>query len=300
MRVIDSHTEGEPTRLILDGGPALGAGPLGRAAPRLRRATSTRSAPSRSTSRAASTRWSARCFASRGDRKLRRRADLLQQCRLSRHVRPCDDRRGGHARPSGPPRASARIASKRRSGSSASSCTTATRRRSTMSRAIAASQSASRVDVEGLGRVDRRRRLGRQLVLPDRGRALRARSCDNIAALTQAAQRDQAGAWRRGRHRRATARRSTMSNSSVRRARPAPTAAISCSAPAAPTTARPAAPAPAPSSPALPPTASSRRAHAGCRKASSAGVSRRATGRAPKAGSFRALVAGRSSALRPR
>lgn len=28
MRVIDSHTEGEPTRLIIDGGPALGDGPL--------------------------------------------------------------------------------------------------------------------------------------------------------------------------------------------------------------------------------------------------------------------------------
>ena len=28
MRVIDSHTEGEPTRVILDGGPPLGDGPL--------------------------------------------------------------------------------------------------------------------------------------------------------------------------------------------------------------------------------------------------------------------------------
>jgi 4-hydroxyproline epimerase len=28
MRVIDSHTEGEPTRLIVEGGPDLGAGPL--------------------------------------------------------------------------------------------------------------------------------------------------------------------------------------------------------------------------------------------------------------------------------
>ena len=28
MRVVDSHTEGEPTRLILDGGPSLGRGPL--------------------------------------------------------------------------------------------------------------------------------------------------------------------------------------------------------------------------------------------------------------------------------
>lgn len=28
MRVIDSHTEGEPTRLVIDGGPPLGEGPL--------------------------------------------------------------------------------------------------------------------------------------------------------------------------------------------------------------------------------------------------------------------------------
>ncbi len=28
MRVIDSHTEGEPTRLIVEGGPDLGGGPL--------------------------------------------------------------------------------------------------------------------------------------------------------------------------------------------------------------------------------------------------------------------------------
>jgi 4-hydroxyproline epimerase len=28
MRVVDSHTEGEPTRLIIDGGPPLGRGPL--------------------------------------------------------------------------------------------------------------------------------------------------------------------------------------------------------------------------------------------------------------------------------
>jgi 4-hydroxyproline epimerase len=28
MRVIDSHTEGEPTRVVVDGGPSLGDGPL--------------------------------------------------------------------------------------------------------------------------------------------------------------------------------------------------------------------------------------------------------------------------------
>ncbi|MCA9014789.1 MAG: proline racemase family protein, partial [Planctomycetaceae bacterium] len=28
MRIIDSHTEGEPTRVIIDGGPDLGSGSL--------------------------------------------------------------------------------------------------------------------------------------------------------------------------------------------------------------------------------------------------------------------------------
>ena len=28
MRVVDSHTEGEPTRVIVSGGPDLGTGPL--------------------------------------------------------------------------------------------------------------------------------------------------------------------------------------------------------------------------------------------------------------------------------
>ena len=37
MRVIDSHTEGEPTRMIIEGGPALGGGPLSE---RLRRFSS--------------------------------------------------------------------------------------------------------------------------------------------------------------------------------------------------------------------------------------------------------------------
>lgn len=35
MHVIDSHTEGEPTRVILDGGPDLGSGPLAKRAERL-------------------------------------------------------------------------------------------------------------------------------------------------------------------------------------------------------------------------------------------------------------------------
>src|ERR1700723_1645883 len=36
IRVIDSHTGGEPTRLVLEGGPDLGDGPLAQRAPRFR------------------------------------------------------------------------------------------------------------------------------------------------------------------------------------------------------------------------------------------------------------------------
>ncbi|MEI6466259.1 MAG: proline racemase family protein, partial [Verrucomicrobiota bacterium] len=36
IRVLDSHTGGEPTRLVLDGGPDLGTGPLAERAARFR------------------------------------------------------------------------------------------------------------------------------------------------------------------------------------------------------------------------------------------------------------------------
>src|SRR5215475_6826413 len=37
VRVIDSHTGGEPTRLVVSGGPALGSGPLSRRLEHFRR-----------------------------------------------------------------------------------------------------------------------------------------------------------------------------------------------------------------------------------------------------------------------
>ena len=36
IRVLDSHTGGEPTRLVLEGGPDLGSGPLEERAARFR------------------------------------------------------------------------------------------------------------------------------------------------------------------------------------------------------------------------------------------------------------------------
>jgi proline racemase len=47
LRVIDSHTGGEPTRVVIEGGPDLGAGTMAVQAENL----------------AVTRRWSARCFA---------------------------------------------------------------------------------------------------------------------------------------------------------------------------------------------------------------------------------------------
>ena len=119
MRVIDSHTEGEPTRLIVEGGPDLGRGPLAE-----RR----------------------RLFAERHDGFRRfalnepRGFDAMVGALLCEPADPdcaagliffnnagylgmcghAHDRRGGDARAYGPHRARARIASRRRSASSAS------------------------------------------------------------------------------------------------------------------------------------------------------------------------------------
>ena len=116
---------------------------------------------------------------------------------------------------------------------------------------------ASRSTSPAIGAVHRRRRLGRQLVLP-RQRSRRAAR----AGERGAADRRHAGASaRRWRAQGITgddgAEIDHVELFGPPHA-PAPTAATSCSARARPTTARPAAPAPAPSSPAWPPTASSR------------------------------------------
>ena len=101
VQVIDSHTGGEPTRVVIAGGPDLGGGTDGRAAGRLSRASTTRFARPSSTSRAGRTCWSARCCCEPVDPACVGRRDLLQQRRLSGHVRPRHDRRGADPGPSG-------------------------------------------------------------------------------------------------------------------------------------------------------------------------------------------------------
>ncbi len=102
-----------------------------------------------------------------------------------------------------------------------------------------------------------RRRLGRELVLPGAGpRRDLERGQRRTADRRDLA--DSPGLDARKESREPDGARSTISSSSARPPCRAPTARTSCFARARPTTARPAAPAPAPSSRAWPPTASSR------------------------------------------
>ena len=60
LEVVDSHTEGEPTRVVIGGWPQLEAATMAARREELGRA-SARSGAGRSSSRAATTRSSARC-----------------------------------------------------------------------------------------------------------------------------------------------------------------------------------------------------------------------------------------------
>ena len=111
MRIINSHTEGEPTRVIVEGGPPLGDGPWKEGSGRLRQFDHVRRFAV--TSRVATTRWSGRSSASRMTLPARQRY-LFRQRRFSRHVRPRRDRPRGHARVHGP--AAARPPSHRDAG----------------------------------------------------------------------------------------------------------------------------------------------------------------------------------------
>lgn len=64
IRIIDSHTGGEPTRLVIGGFPDLGQGDMPSAGACSASAT-TPGAPPASSNRAAATYWSAPCSAHR-------------------------------------------------------------------------------------------------------------------------------------------------------------------------------------------------------------------------------------------
>ena len=100
VRVVDSHTAGEPTRVVIDGGPDLGSGSVAQRLERFRadfdhfRSGIVNEPQGIGCPRRRAAVRARRC-------KLRRRRDLLQQRRLHRHVRPRNDRPRRHARAPG-------------------------------------------------------------------------------------------------------------------------------------------------------------------------------------------------------
>ena len=103
IQVIDSHTGGEPTRVVIAGGPDLGGGDM---AERRRRLAEQhdwfRSAVVNEPRGSDVLVGALLCEPARSD--VRGRRHLLQQRRLPGHVRPRHDRRGGHAGAPGPHR----------------------------------------------------------------------------------------------------------------------------------------------------------------------------------------------------
>jgi 4-hydroxyproline epimerase len=251
LQVIDSHTGGEPTRVVVGGWPDLGTGSLASAAGALR--CRARSPARRGGSRAAGSRRGRRrvARATRRSRGLYRRG-LLQHRRYPRHVRsrhdgPADDARA--------PRAHRSWASSRRH----------TRRhgRGRAARTVASPSGTSpsyrhaagvELDVPGLGRVVGDVAWGGNwfFLVHDHDRVdLTVANVARLTAEAWAIRRALVGAGVTGRRRRRDRPRR------AHRTERMPMPAASCSAPARRTTAHPAAPAPAPHSPVgTPPVAS--------------------------------------------
>ena len=214
ISVIDSHTGGEPTRVVVAGGPDLGARPARRTRPASSANDSTRSARASSTSRAAPTCWSAHCSCEPHEPGCVGGRDLLQQRRHARHVRPRHDRPGRHARP---PRAASRrasTASRRRSASSTATLHDAHRVTVGTCRATAARRTWRSTSTDWAG--DRRHRLGRQLVLPREGSRRGHCAIDERRAADRRHLADPAGGERGS----SRTRRSITSSCSARRSTP--------------------------------------------------------------------------------
>ena len=166
IQVIDSHTGGEPTRVVIAGGPDLGSRAARRAREGFRDAV--RRVPLVRGERAARLGRAGRCAAVRAARSdVRRRRHLLQQRRHPRHVRARHHRPRGHARASWEACSRANTASKRPSAWSRSHCTTSIASRYGTCRATAPRGRVGRR--AGRRPRDGRHRVGRELVLPRQG-----------------------------------------------------------------------------------------------------------------------------------
>ena len=263
IEVIDSHTGGEPTRVDRRRRSRSRSGPARRSGASASGASSTASAPRSSTSRAARTCSSARC----SSRRRTHRAPPASSSSTTSATSACAATAPSASSPRS--RISGRIGAGAHRIETPVGVVTAHaasgRRGLGRQRAELAESEGGHRRRAGHRRGHRRRRVGRQLVLPGR--------------------RPRAGA--RARQRRSAHRLLLARAPGGERARAIPdvdhvelfgpprdadgaTRATSCCARARPTTARRAAPARAPSSPASPPTASWRKATRGCRRASSA------------------------------
>ena len=273
IQVVDSHTAGEPTRVVIAGGPALGAGTL---AARLESfaPNMTASAPPSSTSRAAPTCSSARCSARRQTGTSSAAAGVIFFNNVG-YLGMCGHGTIGlivtlaHLGRIGP--AQHRIetpvgvvtATLHDDGAVTVSNVPSYRHRQRSRGGRAGLRPRASATSPGAA-------TGSSSSATTPGTRRRA----TVNALTAARWRSPPGA----RGRRASRGKDGAGDRPHRVLRPAETprttARTSSSAPARPTTVRPAAPAPAPSSPAWTPTANLRRARLGGRRASSAASSK--------------------------
>ena len=232
IRVVDSHTEGEPTRVVIEGWPEPDGRHDGRAA---RRSPSTVRSSARAVvceprGHAADRRSAAH---SARERRLVVGDHLLQQRDVPRHVRPRPDRRRPHARIPRPAAARASRASIHRPA--------ALQPNSNADGSVTIENVASRchaldveVDVPGIGRVvGDVGYSGNWFFLTHLPLSL---EISNVGESTRATQAIQDAHHRSGRGRRRSDR--PHRGRPARRRDPTPTRETSCSARAASTTAR--------------------------------------------------------------
>ena len=152
ISVIDSHTGGEPTRVVIDGGPDLGGGSASRSDAHSK--IEARLAAHRGHQRAARVGSVGRCAAlPAGRSQLYCGSHFFQQRRLHRHVRPRHDWHHDHARALGPHSSRARTASGNAASAwSAPRCTKMARCRCRMCPATAKRRTLL-IDVPGVGAI---------------------------------------------------------------------------------------------------------------------------------------------------
>ena len=272
LKIVDSHTAGEPTRCVLDGLPDLGSGPLAERLEHLRNHHDHLRRAILCEPRGSDVLVGAYLVAA-GQSNVGNRRDLLQQRRLPGHVRTRNHRRRRHARASWPHptrRACPRHACRHR-------CLRAAPGNRVTIRNVPAYRyrTAVTVEVPGFGPVTGDVAWGGNWFFLSEAHPvpLTLEHKDQLTDYTWAIRQGLASANITG----ADGAEIDHIEISSPPHGPANTAATSFSVPAKHTIARPAARAPAPNSPALPPRANCIPASPGVRKAFSAPSSKAAS-----------------------